>query len=945
MPNIKMKYLEWNNGIAHYFFNDEKAGQDVNLYVTKKDIISIGKSISAETSDELIWRDFILTVKTGLPGSKYKGDIIEKATHSFEQWKRPGLKSIEEIDISFPCYLIYLIFFILPLTEETFEFHAKDYYGPLKAFLEANNISQKIDSLHDLDALWIDLEKWSIIKENGNKGYFTLGKFSSTYKYVGKPYSQCVFSPTAIKKLPLLFSKAGMIPDLLYTSEEIKKSLLQFGTTILGLKKGKLEIIKKFETNEIGRAIIEIVKREYSNWNGESHESISQSSSRLKRNFTYSRLYLQFKINDNNGNLVFSYRIRSSNVFPEDLKFGDLENIHDKGVWSRTLLIPFQISFEIKDAFNKWIARFVDRDIRLFINGSVHDFNTSYWIETDSLIKTDWMFLLCKDSVKLSVIEWGAHFIDGQFLEVTLKNIPANYSLFKFYNPSKSHETIQILQFNPTKSVQLVNALQFDHRIYTNDYIPEVEITNADGTEIVSIEYKCNGETICLTKNSVKGNRWALPENIKLDEDFCVKMKGQAFVGYQKSYKVISSKKSAQNVDGKFLAKRDSFGRKTALDLNQYCFGSNIVNPDRRSQRYHSPWEVLYLSLNTQVQEQVYIPEYVNHEGNVLLSFLSLKKCCTAQDFFSVFEFLYNMKYGAEREDTSINYSRIRKTALNFYDYLGYLDYDYESNEIVVNSPQFIFIPAKQGRKVLLIGARDEGLVREIIDASSKHNLQVEIMPQFSKNAYFLLPDAIIIKAFGTAKTSYGETDLKALANELKINFNENHFSQLGLQHFSTDINLYEQDMAANNRVLQNDWDWAPYIFNPESLTLNMSLNKDFDKSYTLAEYRLRPWEYYHLLWINNECFSVDKNWGRFLVLKHFNQQVILFDKIKDKVAIPYYLPLPRLLAESILTLSGLAPVTKKIDGLLYRIYDNIPGIFTENLFNKLGQIPQPKDL
>src|SRR5690606_25626940 len=115
----------------------------------------------------------------------------------------------------------------------------------------------------------------------------------------------------------------------------------------------------------------------------------------------------------------------------------------------------------------------------------------------------------------------------------------------------------------------------------------------------------------------------------------------------------------------------------------------------------------------------------------------------------------------------NFNYSKVKKASLNFFDYLGYLDYEYETKSIVVNPPQLIFIPSSKGRKVLLIGGRDETLVNAIIATAPKHNLQVEITKQFQSNEDYLLPDAITIKAFGTAKEVFGERNIIAFANEL----------------------------------------------------------------------------------------------------------------------------------------------------------------------------------
>ena len=118
-----------------------------------------------------------------------------------------------------------------------------------------------------------------------------------------------------------------------------------------------------------------------------------------------------------------------------------------------------------------------------------------------------------------------------------------------------------------------------------------------------------------------------------------------------------------------------------------------------------------------------------------------------------------------------------------------------------------------------------------------------------------------------------------------------------------------------------------------------------FDKSFSLIEYKLNEYTYYNKLWKDGKCYQVDKNWGRFLALKQYKKNVILFDSKRKRVAVPWETPLPRLLSESIVLLSGLAPDFREIDGRNYRVYENIPGIFTENLFHKLGQQPVNKEL
>ena len=67
-----------------------------------------------------------------------------------------------------------------------------------------------------------------------------------------------------------------------------------------------------------------------------------------------------------------------------------------------------------------------------------------------------------------------------------------------------------------------------------------------------------------------------------------------------------------------------------------------------------------------------------------------------------------------------------------------YLTSIMKRKKIVLNPPQFIFIPAEKGRKVLLIGARDTALIDKIITTAPKYNLQVEVTKQFYSNERLL---------------------------------------------------------------------------------------------------------------------------------------------------------------------------------------------------------------
>lgn len=943
-----MNYSEWNNFIAGYFFKPENAGKDIVLYLTKQDLINYSRKRYPSAADDKIWSDFINAVKYDDPlKSSFKNPYspISRPIELFRKWNKQDM----------PPFIAYLILYIIPLTESYDEkFNAINYYGKVNVFFHKYQILNSFTersigtgNFQTISHLWNALEEWSIITKNCDLGIFELKKFGNpNWIHVGKPFSQCVLPPGAINKLPELFYEAGLIPNSVYSNDEFRKVLLRYGSKILCLKDAVIDLVRRSDANELGQSIIETVIREYSKWTGETYQYEGEGvEQKIIRSYTVAPLFLQFKVNENAGQILFSFRTYSSNDYPEDLKLGAHENLYEINGWSKTLNIQFKEPIELRDDFNKWVARFPEREVRLFISAGTFQLSTGYWIETETLSKTDPMFLLCKTEQKQSIIDWGKTFRNGNFREEDFEGLPENYSLFKIINPTKSHPDISLLTLYTEKRIELIGGLKVSFRTFINHYLPEVEIKNSDGNEKVYLEYKNTEERILLIKKQSYSSRWLLPKEVLLNIDFYIKVEGEDFAGNEIAYNIISTNDSALKVDGLQLPKRDAFGRHATNEAKQYCLGSNIINSTRASQRYYCAWENLFLTTHEELAEQITPAIYNNHCGNMLSSFLTLKNVLTTEEFYQAFEFYYSKEFAGRHASGSLNLTRIKRAALNFYDYIGFLDYDYEAKKIVVNPPQLIFIPANKGRKVLLIGAKDASFMNTIITTAPKHNLQVEITRQFSSNEKLLLPDVITIKAFGKRSEGFGEKNIISFANEVKVKFSQNEFVQLAMKMFSADINDYEKELLTNNETSQEDYGWARRIFNPENLSYEKNELPTFNKLFSLVEYKLNEYTFYNKLWKDGKCYQVDKNWGKYLTLKHFNKHIILFDSKHQRVAIPLETPLPRLLSESIMLLSGLAPDFREIEGKYYRVYENIPGIFTENLFQKLGQKPNNTNL
>ncbi len=945
---LRMTYSEWNEHLAELFFNSENAGRDIHFYLTKQDLIKHNRSFFNGKSDDEIWSNFINAIKYGQQNEdecEFPYSPIKRPLELYENWNKKDI----------PPFIAYLLLYIIPLTESYDEhFNAINYYGKVNVFFYKNGILNEFTeqsivtgNFRHISHLWTALEEWSILTKSCDLGIFELKKFGNrNWIYVGKPFSQCVLPPSSINKLPEFFFEAGLIPKYSYSNEEFRKTLLKLGSKILWLKESVIDLIRCSDSNELGQSIIEIVIREYHKWTGETHEIEEDGGpQRTKRNYTVASLFLQFRLNENDGTISFSFRIYSQNVYPEDLKFDDHENLNAINGWSKTLTLDFKEPIELKDDFNKWVARFPIRDVRLFVSAGTFQLSSSYWIENEVLSRTSPMFLLCNKSTLESIVEWGKTFRNGDFIQEDLEGLPENYSLFKLRSPTISHPNIPLLTLYTEKKIELIGGLKVNFRTYINDFLPIAEISNSEGNEKVYLQYRHNKEKIFLIREESSCNRWFLPSDILVDTDFYIKVEDENFKDNEFSYNLVGSGGSANKVDGKKLPKRDSYGRHIESDETQYCLGSNVINPMRASQHCYCPWESLFLSINEESVSQIATANINNHCGNMLSGFLSLKGILTTEEFFHAFEYYYEKEYSDGQASENFNLTRAKKASLNFYDYTGILDYDYETKKIVVNSPQLIFIPSDKGRKVLLIGARDSSLVNSIIDSAPKYDLQVEITGQFPSNAMLLIPDAVTIKSYGNRKEGYGIGNLTSLANELNIPFTKSYYAQIALQLFSAEISEFENELLLKKETSQEDYGWARRIFNHENLCYERNESSSFDKSFSLVEYKLNEYTFYHKLWMDGKCYLVDKNWGRYLALKRFKKDVILFDSQRKRVAIPWETPLPRLLSESIMLLSGLAPNLQGVDGRYYRVFENIPGIFTENLFRKLGQRPINREL
>lgn len=940
-----MNYLQWNNGIGRVFFNEEKAEKEVHLFVTKHDVVKAGKEQGIDGSDESIFLDYIKAIRRGLPGQPYSSNILEHSIYAYRKWQKRPIK-IDGMPVEYPLYINYLALFVLPLTEiNEPDLRADAYYPRIKSFLRKYNLpSMPTQNKHsNWNMLWNDLFNWSFEEKNTELGYFELHPFKKNERwvYVGIPLSQSIFPIHAVRQLPKFFEASGLVPGDEVDGSVLRKLLLMNGERHLGLPNRVLNAIRDSK-NELGQSIISLVKRNYQGWTGITDQYDSDTETIRKGN-TIAQLRLCIEGDRARGYRTY-YRLFTKLDFPEDLTFmydGREYRCHQFGQgWSKPLSLPFREGVELQDDLNKWRAKFPDKDIRLLIEGK--NFHLSGWVEVPNLVASK-MLLLAKEGQSVSVEEWGDCFSKGDFKKLSPVGIPRGYVLYEICDPPISHPDIPALQFKPDRQVIISGGIKTGVRTWLNDGLPDVELENGSGNETTYLIYENSDEKVYLKRKCIDQPVWALPADIRINKGFYVKVEGIAAKGEQLKNYITDSQGKVEELDEETLPARDKFGQviKRGTDL-PFAIGSRLLVADERSlwlkqERYTRDFRPENtLGEFTQTSSNEF------HSYNELpLTFLTVKGESNVKDYFEAFEWVYQKRFSPDEiESHSIGLSRLKRWSLNYLDYMGFLDYEYSTKRIVVNPPQFLLIPARSGRKVLLVGGRTPEFTYKIKEMATKEGLYFNVEPQDSSLSPFLLPATVTLTGFSKNSGNEIESKLRKVAEICSISFDPTKLPQFRLAEFSGNIDDYSSQSIPDERF--DDSGWPSRVFDPDSLQFTPINSENIDRSYSLVEYRLTEYTFKHRLWNNGVPYAINKNWGRYMILKYYRKDIIFNDRGKNIVAIPAALPLPRLISEAMTLFSGKAPkrLFLEIGGVKtwFNIYENIPPVFAYNYFMKVGQ-------
>jgi len=512
-----MKYLEWNDNIARYFFNEEKSGREVLLYVNNEIITKLGEKPGDDVND------FINAVKEGPPWVSRRS-ICQKALQTYENWRFRSL--------DYPPYIAYLAFFVLAGgSEGPFAPHA--YYPRFWKLLQEPEHSKQPPSFDKMIILWKDLEEWSTKDKHEELGRF-VARTRGSWWMVGLPLSQTLLSDEERNHLPNLFNKANLDPTDSPSPEIVPRILHEYGQGIL-----ERRTLRLLETGEeiLKKALVSLVLDELEEWDGSVIEDYEEKGIRKSQVRSSLRICLNI---DNVSRTVRSYlRFKTGRIFPEEgLHFEGENGINSWSCrelsqgWSTKLKdenlnppadldaseIDWREGIELVDKENNWHAKLPCASTRLFVPGK-HE-GLPDLIETRRLERSTEFLVACKDSDIEKVSQWGTENCE-YFEKRDYSGLPPGWVIYYGRNAIKSCENIDVLSLSTTLRLLLRGGIKTGRG---NRYLafapPRIVLENITGSEKVTV----NGKKIMKLHDRPV---WLLPDDSPTGETLHIEVKNE----------------------------------------------------------------------------------------------------------------------------------------------------------------------------------------------------------------------------------------------------------------------------------------------------------------------------------------------------------------------------------------------------------------------------------
>jgi hypothetical protein len=300
-------------------------------------------------------------------------------------------------------------------------------------------------------------------------------------------------------------------------------------------------------------------------------------------------------------------------------------------------------------------------------------------------------------------------------------------------------------------------------------------------------------------------------------------------------------------------------------------------------------------------------------------------------DYNEFFKTLYLPECDFPEDETEINY---RGQIGRILESLGFVEFDFNKRKVFVCPPALVMLPSNGLPKAILTGARTPTLLKKIKKAIDKNKYNIRIYKLDQSKKGFSLPEVIFIEAANIQS-------LKDIAQESEIFLDSEIPACWKMANSSVSINNIESELVF---IPREDINWKKKFFNTKQL--KFSYQNDNTEGYRLVEYtNPLTQQKMHWIWNGKQASEIMRDWGRYLILKHSEKNVIIYDEEKEYLGVPMTIPLPRLLARAAALSSGKAPFIIRLNctGTLlneldFYIYTGIPKAITNVICEKLGQ-------
>jgi hypothetical protein len=242
----KSPYFLWNDRLFEHFFNVENAAQQVHLYVSQ-DLID---ELSVEPPAP---GDFLSALKEGPPEATFSVGICGKAIRLLNNWRAWSER---------PPYLAYLALFALAANSEQ-KWRPNRFYPGLREILGESG-EGIYPGFRETPKLWIDLEKWCNIEQQGAFGLFRAVRVGP-FPYVSYPLAQVILSHEERQGLNDAFETLGL-GDEFQDDALLASALLETGCPLRPANKDILGLLAGGVATDLGASLIGEIRNELANW-------------------------------------------------------------------------------------------------------------------------------------------------------------------------------------------------------------------------------------------------------------------------------------------------------------------------------------------------------------------------------------------------------------------------------------------------------------------------------------------------------------------------------------------------------------------------------------------------------------------------------------------------------------------------------------------------------